>query len=122
VPVQCEFFALEGLAKLQETIRRVQDHINQRLSLEGIVLTMYDPRLRLANVVVKEVKEIFGEKVFETIIHRNSRIGEAPNMHMPVVLLNAGSKGAINYLNLAQEFLERNAAVEGQGAIAPSMD
>jgi chromosome partitioning protein len=121
VPVQCEFFALEGLAKLQETIRRVQDHINQRLSLEGIVLTMYDPRLRLANVVVKEVKEIFGEKVFETIIHRNSRIGEAPNMHMPVVLLNAGSKGAINYLNLAQEFLERN-AVESTGTIAPSMD
>lgn len=108
IPVQCEFFALEGLAKLQDSINLVKRSLNPGLSIEGIVLTMYDPRLRLANVVVKEVKDIFKERVFDTIIHRNARIGEAPNMHMPVVLLNAGSKGAINYLNLAQEFLVRN--------------
>ena len=108
IPVQCEFFALEGLAKLQDSINLVKRTLNPSLAIEGIVLTMYDPRLRLANVVVKEVRDIFKERVFDTIIHRNARIGEAPNMHMPVVLLNAGSKGAINYLNLAQEFLVRN--------------
>ena len=108
VPVQCEFFALEGLTKLQHTIKLVQDQLNSGLELEGILLTMYDIRLRLANVVVSEVREIFGPKVMDTIIHRNSKIGEAPNMHMPVVLLNAGSKGAINFLNLAHEFLQRN--------------
>lgn len=108
VPVQCEFFALEGLTKLQNTIQLVQTQLNTRLALEGILLTMYDARLRLANVVVGEVREIFGDAVMDTIIHRNSKIGEAPNMHMPVVLLNAGSKGAVNYLNLAQEFLRRN--------------
>jgi chromosome partitioning protein len=108
VPVQCEFFALEGLAKLQETINIVRSQYNPKLEIEGILLTMYDPRLRLANVVVSEVRDIFKERVFDTIIHRNARIGEAPNMHMPVVLLNASSKGAINYLNLAEEFLKRN--------------
>ncbi len=108
VPVQCEFFALEGLTKLQNTIQLVQGQLNKELQLEGILLTMYDTRLRLANVVVSEVREIFGDNVMDTIIHRNSKIGEAPNMHMPVVLLNAGSKGAINFLNLAQEFLKRN--------------
>ena len=69
---------------------------------------MYDSRLRLANLVVNKVRDIFGEQVFDTIIHRNSRIGEAPNMHMPVVLINAGSRGAVNFLNLAQEFLRKN--------------
>ncbi|MCB9081364.1 MAG: ParA family protein [Lewinellaceae bacterium] len=108
IPVQCEFFALEGLAKLQDTIALVKRNLNHDLEIEGIVLTMYDTRLRLANVVVSEVRDIFHDRVFDTVIHRNSKIGEAPNMHMPVVLLNAGSKGAINYLNLAQEFLQRN--------------
>jgi chromosome partitioning protein len=108
VPVQCEFFALEGLAKLNDTIQLVKKQLNPKLQIEGIVLTMYDPRLRLANVVISEVRDIFKERVFDTIIHRNSKIGEAPNMHLPVVLLNAASKGAVNYLNLAEEFLKRN--------------
>lgn len=108
IPVQCEFFALEGLAKLQNTINLVQQQLNPKLEVEGILLSMYDQRLRLANVVVEKVRDIFGEKVYDTIIHRNARIGEAPNMHMPVVMINAGSRGATNFLNLAQEFLENN--------------
>lgn len=108
VPVQCEYFALEGLAKLQQTISIVQDQLNPELEIEGILLSMYDRRLRLGNVVVAKVREIFGEKVYDTIIHRNSKIGEAPNLHMPVVMVNASSKGSINFLNLAKEFLDKN--------------
>ncbi|MBK8705896.1 MAG: AAA family ATPase [Saprospiraceae bacterium] len=108
VPVQCEFFALEGLSKLQDTIRLVQRQLNPNLQIEGILLSMYDPRLRLANVVVSKVREIFKDQVFDTVIHRNSRISEAPNMHMPIVLINAGSKGSVNFLNLAVEFLTKN--------------
>lgn len=108
VPVQCEFFALEGLSKLQNSINLVQQSYNAELEIEGILLSMYDRRLRLANLVVEKVRELFGEQVFDTIIHRNSRVSEAPNMHMPVVLINASSKGAINFLNLANEFLQKN--------------
>lgn len=108
VPVQCEYFALEGLAKLQQTISIVQNQLNPDLEIEGILLSMYDRRLRLGNVVVAKVREIFGEKVYDTIIHRNSKIGEAPNLHMPVVMVNASSKGSINFLNLAKEFLDKN--------------
>ncbi|HRJ15470.1 MAG TPA: AAA family ATPase, partial [Saprospiraceae bacterium] len=108
VPVQCEYFALEGLSKLQNTINLVRKKLNTKLEIEGILLSMFDSRLRLSNVVVAEVREIFKGKVFETIIHRNSRIGEAPNMHQPVVMLNAGSKGSVNFLNLANEFLANN--------------
>ncbi len=108
IPVQCEFFALEGLAKLQNTINLVKKQLNPALEIEGILLSMYDQRLRLANVVVGEVREIFKDKVFDTIIHRNSKIGEAPNMHMPVVMINAGSRGSVNFLNLAEEFLSKN--------------
>jgi chromosome partitioning protein len=108
VPVQCEYFALEGLNKLQSTINLVRQKLNPKLSIEGILLSMYDSRLRLSNVVVAEVREIFKGKVYNTIIHRNSRIGEAPNMHMPVVMLNANSKASINFLNLANEFLAQN--------------
>lgn len=108
IPVQCEFFALEGLSKLRETIDLVQKKINPNLEIEGILLSMYDTRLRLANIVVEEVQKMFGEEVFDTIIHRNSKIGEAPNLHMPVVMLNAGSRGSINFLNLAREFLTNN--------------
>lgn len=108
VPVQCEYFALEGLAKLQESIGLVQKQLNPNLQIEGILLSMYDKRLRLANVIVGEIREIFGELVFDTIIHRNSKIGEAPNMHMPAIMINAGSKGSINFLNLSMEFLEKN--------------
>ena len=108
VPVQCEYFALEGLAKLQDSIALVQQQLNPSLQIEGILLSMYDKRLRLANVIVAEIRDIFGELVFDTIIHRNSKIGEAPNMHMPAIMINAGSKGSINFLNLAMEFLEKN--------------
>lgn len=108
VPVQCEFFALEGLSKLQNSINLVKENFNPDLQLEGILMSMYDSRLRLANLVVDKVKEIFGEQVYDTIIHRNARIGEAPNMHMPIVLINASSRGAVNFLNLAQEFLRKN--------------
>ena len=108
VPVQCEFFALEGLSKLRETIELIQQKINPSLQIEGILLSMYDSRLRLANIVVEAVQEMFAGEVFETIIHRNSKIGEAPNMHMPVVMLNASSRGSINFLNLAKEFLKNN--------------
>ncbi|MGH1435512.1 MAG: ParA family protein [Lewinella sp.] len=108
VPVQCEFFALEGLSKLQNSINLVKENFNPDIQLEGILMSMYDSRLRLANLVVDKVKEIFGEQVYDTIIHRNARIGEAPNMHMPIVLINASSRGAVNFLNLAQEFLRKN--------------
>ncbi len=108
IPVQCEYFALEGLAALQNTIGLVQNQLNPQLTIEGILLSMYDQRLRLANVVVGEIREIFPGLVFETIVHRNSKIGEAPNMHMPIVLINAGAKGSINFLNLANEFLQKN--------------
>lgn len=108
VPVQCEYFALEGLSKLSNTINIVQNSLNPDLKIEGILLTMYDSRLRMANMVVDEVKEIFGDQVFKTIIHRNSKIGEAPTLHAPIVLINASSRGSINFLNLAEEFLKNN--------------
>ncbi|MEO7176497.1 MAG: AAA family ATPase [Saprospiraceae bacterium] len=110
IPVQCEIFSLEGLGKLKNTIQLVKQHLNPELLVEGIVLSMYDSRLRLANVVVTEVREHFKDPVFDTIIHRNSKIGEAPSAHMPVILYDASSKGAINFLNLADEFLKRNTA------------
>ncbi len=109
IPVQCEFFALEGLTKLQNTVRLVQKQLNPALKIEGILLSMYDQRLRLANMVVQKVRENFGDLAFQTIIHRNARISEAPNMARPVVMINAGSRGATNFLNLAQEFLTKNA-------------
>jgi chromosome partitioning protein len=108
IPVQCEYFALEGLSKLQDSIALVQNQLNPNLIIEGILLSMYDKRLRLANVIVGEIREIFGDLVYDTIIHRNSKIGEAPNLHMPAIMINAGSKGSINFLNLATEFLENN--------------
>ncbi len=107
IPVQCEIFSLEGLGKLQNTIRVVKQKLNPGLEIEGILLSMYDKRLRLAKVVVTEVQEHFGDKVFDTIIHRNSKIGEAPNLHIPVILYDAASKGAQNFLALAEEFLEK---------------
>ncbi len=108
IPVQCEIFALEGLSKLKNTISLVNQQLNPKLEIEGILLSMYDKRLRLANVVVKELQTHSTDFVFDTIIHRNSRIGEAPNMHLPVILYDASSKGSINFLNLANEFLKRN--------------
>lgn len=108
IPVQCEYFALEGLGKLMNTIRLVKSQLNRNLDIEGILLSMYDSRLRLAKEVVEEARKYFTDKVFETIIHRNSRISEAPGEGKPVALYDASSKGAINFFNLAQEFLKKN--------------
>ena len=101
VPVQCEFFALEGLGKLLNTIKIVQSRLNPDLQIEGILMTMYDGRLRLSNQVVSEVRKHFDEMVFSTIIHRNTRLSEAPSVGKPVILYDADSKGTVNYLNLA---------------------
>jgi chromosome partitioning protein len=98
IPVQCEFFALEGLGKL----------LNPKLAIEGILMTMYDGRLRLSNQVVEEVKNHFEDSVFHTIIHRNTRLGEAPSLGKPVLMYDADSTGALNYLNLGKEILQRN--------------
>jgi chromosome partitioning protein len=108
VPVQTEFFALEGLGKLLHTIKLVQSRLNEALEIEGILMTMYDGRLRLCNQVVSEVRKHFDEMVFSTIIHRNSRISEAPSVGKPVILYDASSKGSMNYLNLAKEILQKN--------------
>lgn len=108
IPVQCEYFALEGLGKLLNTIKIVQGRLNQDLEIEGIVLTMYDTRLRLANQVVDEVKTHFQELVFDTLIHRNTKLGEAPSYGETIVMHDASSKGSINYLNFAREVLQRN--------------
>lgn len=108
VPVQCEFFALEGLGKLLNTIKIVQSRLNTELLIEGILMTMYDGRLRLCNQVVSEVRRHFDELVFNTIIHRNSRLSEAPSFGKPVIMYDANSKGSINYLNLAKEILQKN--------------
>jgi chromosome partitioning protein len=108
VPVQCEFFALEGLGKLLNTIKIVQNRLNTALQIEGILMTMYDGRLRLCNQVVSEVRRHFEELVFTSIIHRNTRLSEAPSFGKPVILYDAESKGAINYLNLAKEILQKN--------------
>ena len=108
VPVQCEFFALEGLGKLLNTIKIVQNRLNTPLVIEGILMTMYDGRLRLCNQVVAEVRRHFEELVFTTIIDRNSRLSEAPSFGKPVILYDANSKGSMNYLNLAKEVLQKN--------------
>lgn len=108
VPVQCEYFALEGLGKLLNTIKIVQKRLNTDLQIEGILLTMYDARLRLSNQVVAEVRRHFDAMVFDTIIHRNTRLGEAPSFGKPAVLYDAESTGAVNYLNLAREVLQKN--------------
>jgi chromosome partitioning protein len=108
IPVQCEFFALEGLGKLLNTIKIVQNRLNTDLQIEGILMTMYDGRLRLSNQVVSEVRKHFESLVFETIIHRNTRLSEAPSVGKPVILYDADSKGAGNYLNLAKEILQKN--------------
>jgi len=108
IPVQCEFFALEGLGKLLNTIKIVQNRLNTDLQIEGILMTMYDGRLRLSNQVVNEVRRHFEDMVFDTIIHRNSKLSEAPSVGKPVVLYDADCKGSVNYLNLAKEVLQKN--------------
>ena len=108
IPVQCEYFALEGLGKLLNTIKIVQSRLNKKLDIEGILLTMYDTRLRLSNQVVEEIKIHFQQLVFETIIHRNTRLGEAPSHGETIIMHDASSKGAVNYLNLAKELITKN--------------
>ncbi len=112
IPVQCEYFALEGLGKLLNTIKIVQSRLNKKLDIEGLLLTMYDTRLRLSNQVVEEVKTHFQEMVFDTIIQRNVRLGEAPSFGETIIMHDANSKGAINYLNLAREILQKNKMTE----------
>lgn len=108
IPVQTEFFALEGLGKLLNTVKIVQTRLNPALQIEGILMTMYDVRLRLSNQVVSEVRRHFENLVFESIIHRNSKISEAPSVGKPVIQYDSDSKGSINYLNLAKEILQKN--------------
>lgn len=108
IPVQCEFFALEGLGKLLNTIKIVQSRLNTELQIEGILMTMYDGRLRLCNQVVNEVRRHFEDIVFTTIIHRNTKLSEAPSVGKPVILYDADCKGSVNYLNLAKEILQKN--------------
>ncbi len=112
IPVQCEYFALEGLGKLLNTIKIVQNRLNMDLEIEGILLTMYDVRLRLSNQVVEEVKSHFNELVFDTIIQRNTRLSEAPSFGISVIMHDASCKGAINYLNLAREILQKNGLIK----------
>ena len=108
VPIQCEYFALEGLGKLLNTIKIIQQRLNNNLIIEGLLLTMYDTRLRLSNQVVEEVKTHFQDMVFKTIIHRNVRLGESPSFGETIIIHDASSKGAINYLNLASEIIKKN--------------
>ena len=108
VPIQCEYFALEGLGKLLNTVRKVQQLHNPDLEIEGLLLTMYDSRLRLSNQVVDEVRTHFEKMVFSTIISRNVRLSEAPSFGESIVMYDAASTGAVNYLNFAREFLENN--------------
>lgn len=108
IPVQCEYFALEGLGKLLNTIKIVQKQLNPGLDIEGILLTMYDSRLRLSNQVVDEVKTHFQDMVFETLINRNTKLGEAPSFGETIIMHDINSSGAINYLNLAREILQKN--------------
>ncbi|MBL7963451.1 MAG: ParA family protein [Flavobacteriales bacterium] len=108
IPVQCEYFALEGLGKLLNTIKIVQQRLNPELDIEGMLLTMYDSRLRLANQVVEEVKTHFQQLVFDTVIHRNVALGEAPSHGQTIIMHDASCKGAVNYLNLAREILQKN--------------
>lgn len=108
IPVQCEYFALEGLSKLLNTVKMTKTKLNPQLEIEGFLLTMYDSRLRLANQVAGEVKKHFGDLVFETVIQRNTRLSEAPSYGKPAVLYDAVSTGSVNYLNLAKEFIKKN--------------
>ena len=112
IPVQCEYFALEGLGKLLNTIKIIQNRLNPELEIEGFLLTMFDGRLNLSNQVYEEVKRHFQEMVFDTVIQRNVKLSEAPSYGKPVILYDASSKGAINHMNLAREILQRNSMTQ----------
>tara|TARA_B100000519_G_C14163610_1_gene400526 strand:- start:139 stop:918 length:780 start_codon:yes stop_codon:yes gene_type:complete len=108
IPIQCEYYALEGLSQLLNTIRLVQKRLNKNLKIEGILVTMYDSRLNLSKQVVKELEDYFEEKVYTTYIHRNVRLGEAPSHGKPILLYDASSKGAQDYMSLVSEILSKN--------------
>ena len=108
IPIQCEYFALEGLGKLLNTIKSVQKIHNEALDIEGLLLTMFDSRLRLSNQVVEEVQKHFTDMVFDTIIQRNVRLGEAPSYGESIINYDVSSKGAVNYLSLAKELIKKN--------------
>ncbi|HEX9006015.1 MAG TPA: ParA family protein, partial [Bacteroidota bacterium] len=108
IPVQCEYFALEGLGQLLNTINMVKKQLNDKLDIEGVLLTMYDSRLRLSNQIVNEIKKYFGEKVFHAVVTRNVRLSEAPSFGKPIILYDAMSAGSRNYMELAQEVLLNN--------------
>jgi len=108
IPIQCEYYALEGLSQLLNTIRLVQKHLNKDLEIEGILITMYDHRLNLSKQVVEELQEYFGDKVYDTYIKRNVRLGEAPSHGKPILLYDATSTGAQNYMDFVTEFLDQN--------------
>ncbi|MCH7973419.1 MAG: ParA family protein [Bacteroidetes bacterium] len=112
IPVQCEYFALEGLGQLLNTINIVKQHYNRELTIEGVLLTMFDIRLRLSKQVADEVKKYFGEKVFKTIIHRNVRISESPSFGKPIILYDAVSTGSKNYMALASEILKKYSKIK----------
>jgi chromosome partitioning protein len=107
VPMQCEYFAIEGVAQLLNTVERVRDMLNPDLEIEGIALTMYDDRMNLSRQVAEEVKRHFGEKMYETVIPRNVRLGEAPSFGKPIILYDIRSRGCEAYINLAKEFIQR---------------
>ena len=112
IPVQCEYFALEGLGKLLETIKLIQNNLNKKLTIEGILMSMYDVRLRLSNQVVEEVQTHFKNLVFNTIIPRNVKLSEAPSFGIPEISYDASCKGALSYLNLAKEVVDNNNTVK----------
>jgi chromosome partitioning protein len=108
IPVQCEYFALEGLGKLLNTIKIIQNNLNPDLEIEGFLLTMYDSRLRLSNQVAEEVYKHFQQMVFKTIIQRNVKLSEAPSFGQPAILYDVDSRGTVNYLSLAKELIEKH--------------
>jgi chromosome partitioning protein len=108
IPIQCEYYALEGLSQLLNTIHLVQKNLNKKLTIEGVLLTMYDPRLNLSNQVADEVREYFKEKVYRTIINRNVRLGEAPSFGKPIIMYDAVCTGSQNYISLAEEIIKND--------------
>lgn len=108
IPIQTEIYALEGLQKLKNTINLVKEHLHPGLKIEGIVMTMYDSRLRLANMILEEVRQNITDPLYQTVIHRNSKISESPSMKAPVIMYDAASTGSMNFMQLAMEFLKRN--------------
>lgn len=116
IPVQCEYLALEGIAQLMDTLDRVRAALNRELAVDGVLMTMYDDRTNLSRQVVEEVRGVFGDRVFKTVVPRNIRLGEAPSHGKPIFLYDIRSRGAEAYLNLAKEFLQNEAKGVGQGA------